>query len=797
VGTYLDRASGPFRAGAVITFMLVASSVAGAQPNTPVSQPDTSKPVTPQPQPPSPTPPVAKPAVPKPDAPKPDAPKGSPPKPKAEQPKKVAPTNPDASKAKKNKPTGDHGEVIEVHEEAPVRTKPRSSGDFTVDRKVIEAAPRAEGADVLRTAPGLYIGRVSGATAHRYMLRGFDAEHGQDLELRVGELPINLPSHIHGQGYADLSFLIGEVVERLDVAEGVYDPRQGDFGVAGSINASLGVTRRGIHVKSSLGRFGSSRHLLLWAPPKHDAHTFGAVQYTSTDGFGQNRRGQSVSAMLQTEHKATLWHHRLIGLVYGARSDLAGVLRRDDVAAGLVDFYGVYNQATARAQNALSGRVMLGLFSSYRGETGDGGGTGLWLGFDDFRLMSNFTGFLERSRTLENVAGRGDLIEQLNRTTSVGINGHYNTKTFRPTPALRGRFELGTDARFHVIDQQQNLIDAAVRNQTWDNRVDANVRMADVGFWVDADWVLFKRVGLRAGMRADALMFDVEDRLGNFAPATRPDDSFIMGYRRSAFGLAAGPRASADYWATDNLQLRVAYGEGFRSPQARTLEDGERAPFTKVRSADAGFRMVTEKVKLTATGYFTRLSDDVAFEPSEGRVERIGRTRRLGGVLQVDVRPLDWLVANASVTYVDAELLEPPPATADNPQPAFEPGQNLPFVPPLILRADLGAHREFGYMSGRPFGARFGVGFNYLSPRPLPFGESSKQVALLDVSASLHWGPFELGFELFNALNSKYAAVEFNFASNWNPSEPVRRVPARHFAAGSPLSWMATLQVSL
>lgn len=50
------------------------------------------------------------------------------------------------------------------------------------------------------------------AVAHNYMLRGFDAEHGQDIEFRVGGLPINVPSHIHGQSYADLGFLISETI---------------------------------------------------------------------------------------------------------------------------------------------------------------------------------------------------------------------------------------------------------------------------------------------------------------------------------------------------------------------------------------------------------------------------------------------------------------------------------------------------------------------------------------------------------------------------------------------------------
>ena len=112
---------------------------------------------------------------------------------------------------------------------------------FEIEREVIVAAPKQEGAEVLRAAPGVYIGRAEGpAVAHHYMLRGFDAEHGQDIEFRVGGLPINMPSHIHGQGYSDLSFLVADTVREMRVSEGVYDPRQGDFAVAGSIDFRAG-----------------------------------------------------------------------------------------------------------------------------------------------------------------------------------------------------------------------------------------------------------------------------------------------------------------------------------------------------------------------------------------------------------------------------------------------------------------------------------------------------------------------------------------------------------------------------
>ncbi|MFW6067059.1 MAG: TonB family protein [Myxococcota bacterium] len=710
-------------------------------------------------------------------------------------------------------PKEEEGAVDAPPEEAPIdvtvrgerqaRSEERSAGDFRISRDVVTAAPRQEGTEVLRSAPGVYIGRGEGAAvAHNYMLRGFDADHGQDIEIRVGGLPINLPSHIHGQGYADLGFLIADVVRELRVREGVYDPRQGDFAVAGTFDLALGVEgpERGVRLRSGYGSFGTFRQTLRWAPPEAPDESFGAVHLMRTDGFGENRAGKSGSGLFQHRFGEGDVTYRAIGVVHAARSDLAGVLRKDDIDADRVCFLCVYDHPTATAQNALANRLMLGLFADYAGDAGSNGQIGAWLGYDDFRIQENFTGFIQESRLLPREAGRGDLIEQQNRTLSFGLTGRYRSAPVELAPWARGTIEVGADARLDVIDQAQNLLDASVRNQTWDRRVDASIRGLDLGMWGDLDWRLTEHVRARFGVRADVLSYDVEDRLGNFVPLTRPSDSFIVGFRRSALGVAWGPRSSLEVRPLPWLTVMAAYGEGYRSPQARTLEDGERAPFSKVRSADLGVRVERgDRFQATLGGYFTRLSDDVAFDAMDGRLERIGPTQRVGAVAHALVRPTDWLVGSVSVTYAHATLREPPPATAEEPQPPFVEGQALPFVPPVVVRSDLAARRTFlPDLGGRPLAGRVALGFSLLSPRPLPYGDFADTVALVDASAALSWGPLEVALEVFNALDSRYAAVEYSFASDWDPADGVRpRTPARHIAAGSPFAWMLSLEVTL
>lgn len=692
---------------------------------------------------------------------------------------------------------------ITVRGEREVRTEERAVSDFRVERDVLVAAPRQEGAEVLRSAPGLYIGRAEGpAVAHNFMLRGFDAAHGQDIEFRVGGLPINMPSHIHGQGYSDLGFLIADTVQGLRVSEGVYDPRQGDFAVAGSIDVQLGVQEldRGVRLQTGYGSFDTQRQLVLWAPREAPEETFGAVQYMTTDGFGENRAGQSGSGVFQHRFGKGDLTYRAITILHAARSELAGVVRKDDVKSGRVCFTCVYPYPTARSQNALANRFLAGLFANHAGPDGANGEVGFWLGYDNFRLQENFTGFLQRSRTLERVSGRGDLIEQQNQTFSLGLTGRYRTSPFRPTSWARGTLEVGADGRLDTIDQSQNLLDASVRNQTWDQRVDATVRAVDLGVWGDLEGRITKHLIVRAGARADVLSYDIEDRLGNFAPVTRPQDTFIRGFRRSALGVAWGPRTSVEVRPSHWVSLLAAYGEGYRSPQARLLEDGEPTPFSKVKSADAGVRFDWgDPLRLAAGGFYTHLSDDIAFEAAEGRLERIGETQRIGAFAHAVTRPVRWMVGSVSVTFVDATLLEPPPPTADEPQPPFEEGQNLPFVPPLVVRVDQGATHTFVDDAwGQPFDGRAGFGFSYLSPRPLPFGDFADPVTLIDASAGVSWGPVDLDLELFNVLNAEYAAIEYSFASDWNPNDGVRpRTPARHTAAGAPFSWMLLLGVIL
>jgi iron complex outermembrane receptor protein len=686
-----------------------------------------------------------------------------------------------------------------AHVAAPLRSEERGAGDVRLSGDELRAAPAADSGELLKRAPGIVVARVEGdAVAQRIMLRGFDADHGQDIELTVDGVPVNQPSHIHGQGYADLGFIIPETVRSLRVTEGVYDPRQGDFAVAGTADFELGVEQRGIRLATSYGSFHTFRELALYAPKGWHPDTFGAVVFKKTRGFGENRAATSGAAVGQIGFGSERLRTTLHASVYASRAETANVVRRDDIAAGELGFYDVYPLPTTEAQNGATQRAQASLRTRYHGEAGENAELLAYFLFNDFRLQANYTGFNEVSQVEPSWSGRGDLIEQTNDDRTVGLRGRYRTREASPASFLRGLFELGISGRFDRITQTQNLLQAP-QNTTWDQRIDATITGVDVGGYLDLDSTWFQRVHLRGGVRADLLSYQVSDRLQNFVPAFRSED-YIVGYRRSATGIAAGPRLALEVDLLRGLSVLAAYGDGFRSPMALLLDDGEPAPFVKVRSADLGFHFragASDQLDVRASAYFTRLANDVAFDPKEGRVESVGPTDRIGATLYARARPWPFLLAALSLTYVHASLLEPNAAGADDPSPPFEKGQLLPYVPPVVLRADVSAEHALSTLATHPLVGRLGAGYSYWSPRPLPFSQQAAPVSILDAEVGLRYRMLALSLSCLNLLGAEYSAMELSYASNFDPNAPPSRLPARHVMAGAPRTLLLTLEVLL
>ncbi len=711
-------------------------------------------------------------------------------------------------------PTGASFEASAEIDPLRERAQGRGAAHFALDRTALNVVPEQDASEALRSLPGVYVARPEGdAVAPQFLIRGFDAEHGQDLAISVDGVPVNQGSHIHGQGYADLSFLIPELMERVRLTEGIYDPRQGDFATAGSVDYELGSRERGIFSRTSYGSFDTFRQMVLVAPHHEQTGTFVAAMFRNSRGFGANRAG--LSASLHGQYEAHLGQSRLrvFGTLFGSRYGLAGALRRDDVATGAVDYYGSYGDATAQNQNAFALRFSLGTQLVHTGHRGSFLSASVFYVYNDFSSQRNFTGYLESSNTLPELRGLGDLIRQRNEDSSLGFHVRYRSEAVEPWSFLHAHTEIGVDGRLSLIGQSQDLI-SAPQNQKWDSRVDADVRAANIGGYADFDLAFDTTVRVRGGARVDMLLFDVTDRLGNTIPWSRSGTAYLPGFHRTATGFVGGPRITVEWRPLPDLRFSAAYGEGYRSPQARLLVDGESAPYAKARSADVGFTFVPggedpnasedEATRVQLSAFYTNVSNDIAFDPSQGRVESLGPSTRIGATFYLRSEPLRaslgadsrWIVLG-SLSYVRATVDSPPAASIDNPRPIFSPGDPLPYVPPFTVRAESRFTQTIAHADGFPIAASIAFGASILSPRPLPHGFSSQTIALLDAFVGVDYRILHLELSLANLLDSRYAALEYAYASSWSASAIESRLPTRHQVAGAPMTMNLTLGVDL
>ncbi len=648
---------------------------------------------------------------------------------------------------------------------------PRSASEVTVKKRVLSAAPHKNAGELLLVVPGVSVSQHSGeGKAHQVFFRGFDAVHGQDIEFWAAGAPVNDVSNIHGQGYADLHFLIPEVVKEIRASAGNYDPQQGDFAVAGTMRYSLGYDEPGVTASGGLGSFGARRYLLVYHPEGTSGENFGASEFASSDGFGPSRAARHGSAIAQTTFRMNdSTSARVMASAYAGRFDSAGVVPLAAVESGSLSRFGTYDAkqggASARTQ------VVAELMSQRQGDDGsprDSSGMSTFLVLRSLSLRSNFTGFL--------TSKEGDSIQQTNDATTVGATAFY-----RRTLTLLSRrdsLEAGIFLRADSIEQSQHqlsFLDDRVTDSSLHPGVQASVSALNAASYLDANLHPWRPVVLRGGLRLDNLSYTAQDT-----------GTGAGGQARTSLGGQLSKRANVDINLVPGLNALLSYGEGFRSPQARSLSDGETTPFTRVVSYETGLRFRDETRFQSAIAlYRTRLSDDLVFDQSSARNVSVPGTVRTGITANLTAAPNSWFVSSLSATYAHAVFAER--------GGAYEVGDLLPYVPQYVVRSDLAVTPVLGRVAGNKVESQLGVGLTYEGRRPLPYSEFGHDVFLADASVAVRVGNVRTSLDVFNLLNLNWFDGEFVYGSSFAGAPSL--VPTRHVSVGAPrtLFWTLTL----
>jgi hypothetical protein len=135
-----------------------------------------------------------------------------------------------------------------------------SATQGTVGATEIQERPILRSGEILETVPGVIITQhAGGGKANQYFLRGFNLDHGTDFAVFLDDMPLNLPSHAHGEGYSDMNTVIPELVQRLVYEKGPYYADVGNYGSAGAAHLEFYKTLPQDFVTAEGGMFGYER----------------------------------------------------------------------------------------------------------------------------------------------------------------------------------------------------------------------------------------------------------------------------------------------------------------------------------------------------------------------------------------------------------------------------------------------------------------------------------------------------------------------------------------------------------
>lgn len=646
-------------------------------------------------------------------------------------------------------------EVLEVPEVAVVSDRPvaASSQQFIPDKEYL-LQPQGRPAQVLRLIPGFIAVEHSGGAgkADQYFVRGFDADHGTDVAFFTDGMPINFRSHAHGQGYADLNFIIPETIEGVDATKGAYLPEIGDFNTAAAVNfRTREVVKEGI-VQAAGGQFDTQRYILMFSPTKDKVRTLlaGEAYYTNGPFLNDNRYFRANVLAKMTTNFSNRDEFSLTGSYQHAKWNASGEIPQRAVDDGSLDRFGAIDPSEGGNTTRATLRM------NYHYDTPFDGTffANAYGQYYDFDLFTNFTFFL-------NDPVNGDGFQQSDRRGIYGGDLGYKQRA-----EIFGIPSVGT------IGFQTRVDDIHAQLGTQTTRVptgvttDSDIFEASYEPYVKAELQPASWMRMSGGLRAPIFTFDVNNRCSTCAeqPAGRKTSSMVL----PKANLVLGPWFKTEFFAN--------YGQGYHSNDARSAVAIDSVPLARAQTYEVGLRAQPwgpDGVTLTASLWAIDLQSELVFVGDEGTTEIRGPTRRRG--VEVAARGQIWgpLYFNGHVAWTRAE---------------FTNGDAIPLAPELTAYGALQLQW--------PEGLRSQLQATYMGVRPLIEDRSVKAPSWVDfdlterylLPVKLPHGKLEAFLFIQNLLDTKWEQATFYFESRLrNEAAGVNDI---HFVPGNPRFFM-------
>ncbi|ASZ13107.1 TonB-dependent receptor plug domain-containing protein [Chitinophaga pendula] len=614
----------------------------------------------------------------------------------------------------------------------------------------LQMTPVRSAQDLLRKVPGLFIAQhAGGGKAEQIFLRGFDVDHGTDVTITADGLPVNMPSHAHGQGYADLHFLIPETIRDIDFGKGAYYANKGDFNTAGYVNFSTFDRLDHSLIKLEGGQFNTKRMVALidltgqqTSAAKSNGYIAG--EYYLTDGpFDHPQHFNRLNFM--GKYNTWLNEHSYLSLqasTFSSKWDASGQIPLRAVNEGKISRFGTIDPTeggnTSRTNLAANYYRIIDEHSSLKSL--------FYFVRYDFSLFSNFTFFL-------NDPVNGDEIHQAEGRSIYGFDHQYSHQQTLGKGSLNWLAGLGF--RYDDINDLQ-LSQVYQRDSLLNRKAWGNVDEHNLYAYLNAEWKTGKFT-LNPALRVNHFIFNYDDKL-------------LPGYQlQAARKTNVSPKLNMAYQLTPSWQLYLKTGMGFHSNDARVVL-AQQGKHILPRSYGADLGAVIRPIPgliLQPALWYLFLEQEFVYVGDEAVVEPSGKSRRLGADLGIRYQPLSWLYLDIDVNYANARFTSAPKGE-----------QYVPLAPVLTSTG--------GIAVKLPIGLSANLRYRYIKDRPA--NEDNTATAqgyfINDLAISYSRKKWEIGLQVENLFNIKWREAQFYSESRLKDEpDPVSEI---HFTPGTP-----------
>ena len=625
--------------------------------------------------------------------------------------------------------------------------RPKINGLSVVSAIDLKTSPVKSSQELLQKVPGLLIGQhAGGGKAEQLFLRGFDIDHGTDITISVDGMPVNMVSHAHGQGYADLHFLIPETLETLDFGKGPYYANKGNFNTAAYVDFYTKENLDRSLLRYEIGDFGWNRALGMFNFIDSDTEkAYVATEFTQFDGPFETPQNFSRVNLFG---KYTTWLKDASKFSISASHftsvwDASGQIPQRAVDNGLITRFGAIDATeggqTSRTNINASALKIIDDNTFIK--------SNVFYSNYNFELFSNFTFFLEDPIN-------GDQIKQKEQRNIFGLNSEITKKfTFSSSEAL---LKSGVGIRADFVDDVE-LSHTLNRRTTLNTIQFGDVKESNSFAYASLDYTIGKWT-IIPGVRVDHFKFNYVDKL---------QESYA---NKAETKTVVSPKLNFLYRQHEDLQFFLKSGIGFHSNDTRVvIQQSAQEILPAAYGVDLGtIWRPFSKLLLNATGWYLYLEQEFVYVGDAGIVEPSGETKRFGVDLGARWQINDWLFLNTDATITNAKSI----AETD--------GQDyIPLAPDFTLAGGISI-LNLGRFNG-------GFKYRYLDDRPANEDNSivAKGYFVADLNANYQMSKaLNLGLSVENLFNVEWNETQFATTSRLQSENA--SVEEIHFIPGTP-----------